>query len=98
LALSLLGQIACKEVEEGLHLGIKHLENAKSVRGASLFGNIAEAYPLCVGVGHGLHEPVELVAHGFGGNTGGSTFEMLDVQKIMMGGITKRSVRERGAR
>ena len=61
-----------------------------------MFGKTAEAYPLCAGVGHGLHEPVELVAHGFGSNSSGSTFEMLHVQNFMAGRMTTRSVRTRG--
>ena len=57
-----------------------------------MFGNKAEAYPLCVRIGHGLHEPVELVAHGFRSNTSGSAFEMLHVR------ITRHGQREWRAR
>jgi hypothetical protein len=40
-------------------------------------GNDGRTYPLGVGVWHSLHESVQLIAHGFRGNTSSSTFEML---------------------
>ena len=34
-------------------------------------------YPLCAKVGHGLYQPIELIAHGLRGYASSSTFEVL---------------------
>jgi len=39
------------------------------------------AYALGIRVGHGLHKPVELIAHRLRGDASGGAFEMLGIQK-----------------
>jgi hypothetical protein len=56
------------------------------------------AYPLCVRVGHGLHKPVEFIAHCLRSDTGGSAFKMLNVQRTWQAGGLRSSQRERRER
>ena len=79
LALSLFRKIASEEVEERLHLRVERL--VALYHRCETCGGKEEADLLGSGVRYGVHEPIELVAHGLRSYAGCSAFEMLSTSK-----------------